>query len=106
LTPLALPIKLILPTQDLSITTNENDQIKVNGGVDSSTQHAKTNGQSVHQTTQSQTVAAQQQQQHQQQQQQQNSNSAQVSDARVLLEKGAGKENKHSKIYQKTPCIC
>ena len=91
----------------MSITTNDHDQIKVNGGVDSSTPHAKTNGQSVHQTTQSQTVAAQQQQQHQQQQQQQqNSNSAQVSDARVLLEKGAGKENIHSKIYQKTPCIC
>ena len=97
LTPLALPIKLILPTQDLSITTNENDQIKVNGAVES-TQHTKTNGgQSVHQTTQSQTVAAQQQHQ--------NSNSAQVSDARVLLEKGAGKENIDLKVYRKIPGI-
>ena len=68
LTPLALPIKLILPLKDLIITAND--------------QPNKTN--SNQSTTTKQVNNQQQQQQHQQQQQQ-------VQDARHLLEKGAGK---------------
>lgn len=66
---MALPIKLILPTQDLVIT---NDQSK-----SESNNPTKTN-----QIVQSGSQAAQQQQ---------NAVSPQGQDARLLLEKGAGK---------------
>jgi hypothetical protein len=83
LTPLALPIKLILPTQDLTTYNSISEQNgKVNGNSEL-TSNTKANSQSIQST--SQTVASPQLQQ-------QNSNSAQISDARVLLEKGAGKK--------------
>ena len=79
--PLALPIKLILPTQDLTTSNSISEQNgKVNGNSELSS-NTKANSQSI-QTT----VASPQPQQ-------QNSSSAQISDARVLLEKGAGKQN-------------
>lgn len=78
--PLALPIKLILPNQDLTTSNSISEQNgKVNGNSEFSSSNTKANSQII-QTT----VASPQPQQ-------QNSNSAQISDARVLLEKGAGK---------------
>ena len=84
LTPLALPIKLILPTQDL-VLTNNSEQVKTEPPSSKSSQSI----------SQQQQQQQQQQQPQQQQQQPQTPTSPQIQDARVLLEKGAGMwENK------------
>ena len=76
LTPLALPIKLILPSQDLTITSNEQSSKQ-------ETTSLRTNNEIVQATSNQPTQ--------QQQKQQQPVASSQVQDSRVLLEKGAGK---------------